>query len=108
MLSFDPDRPPNEERDPHFRQHRKAVPSVDSAHAQRNGLGVGRQPHRLGAGDDLLVVQVEQVLVEPLHASFAGGDVVAQIAEPVFQDVLGRDRPAAEDLHRRPAARRRA
>ena len=72
---------------------------MDSAHAHRDRLGVGRQPHCLGAGDHFLVVEVEQVLVEPLHAAVAGGDIVAQLADPVFHDVFGRDRPAAENLH---------
>ena len=46
--------------------------SVDSTHAERDGLGVGRQPHCLGARDDLLAVQIEQMLVEPLHARLRG------------------------------------
>ena len=41
---------------------------MNAAHSQGDRLGIGRQPHGLGARDHLLVIQVEQVLVEALHS----------------------------------------
>ena len=38
--------------------------------ATASGLVASRK--RLGAGNHFLMVEVEQVLVEPLHAAFAG------------------------------------
>ena len=76
---------------------------TDAPQAEGHGLGVGGMLHGLGPADDLLVVQFEQVLVEPLHPSLAAGDVIAQVAQLVVLDQLGRHGAAPEDFHHRPA-----
>src|SRR5262245_9761515 len=65
--------------------------SADPPQAQRDGLGIGRQPQGLRPGDRLLVVQVDQVLVEPLHPSFTATDVIAELAQAVLLDELRGD-----------------
>ena len=71
---------------------------MNSAHAHRDGLGVGRQSQGLGAGDYFLVIEVEQVLVEAARI-FREIDIVAKLADLVFHDVFGRDRPTTQNLH---------
>src|SRR3954454_9493777 len=73
------------------------------AHRHREGFAIAAVAHRLVVADQFLVKQGEQVLVERLLAAAGRAHEVVQLEGAALEDVLTRDRAAAEDLVRRAA-----
>src|SRR4051794_7462633 len=60
--------------------------SAHGAQALGHGLGVGGQFHGLGAADHTCLVELQQMLLELLHAALAAAQVAAQVGPAVFHD----------------------
>src|SRR5262245_32014083 len=65
-----------EDMGPSLRSSRSSAASdvLDPAHRGRQCFGLARVAQRLGAGDQPLVVHLEQVLIKGLHTRFAAFD----------------------------------